>query len=390
MRAVPWILPVLLVLAAGCRCEGPASGLAGAPDPPVPQDSTGPVLRVSLGLKDVELREIVRVIARIADVEFAYDPGEPRLRQKVTVSASEKPWQTFLEELLARHGLVLLELPGGVYGIRSAESEADAGRRATVNAREADELWARALFASSCDTNYTVRQAEDLFLEALRKADNRALILISLGDYHSGPMPMRQALRGFSRTVAENVASEGGRLAESRDWAEQEPFDADVEQAAAALHEIMKGAMRQSLDELTEAAMTAPQSRALRCYLAAAAEDPTCTIAWYRIATSTEAGDELRRRALSNFVMRDPNNGLPHYLEAGKHLGREDLAACLVSVKAGNSKSLRIPQSPMPKQFSLAFPDREPYRAAGLAGRPVSAGVFGISGDNAGRSGLLG
>jgi hypothetical protein len=74
--------------------------------------------------------------------------------------------------------------------------------------------------------------------------------------------------------------------------------------------------------------------------------------------------------------MWDTDNALPHYLNAFNHLERDQLPSALLSLQKGNRKALRVPSTPTPKDFALAFPKTEPYRDASIAGEPVPPAVL--------------
>lgn len=244
-----------------------------------------------------------------------------------------------------------------------------------ASAAESDDLWARALFLSSCDTDTTVAQAEALFLKALQKAQRKGSIFVSLGDYYSGPAPMREAVHAMSASVQDDIRPDVDKEAETLVASDGKPSDAQIERVAEALSELVNQSWRKHLGEM-EDAITGPQSKALRHYLAAAAEDPKLSIAWFRIAMNQQASETLKQKARSNFTMWDPTNALPHYLEAFDNLDREQLPAALLSLRKGNRKTLRVPRTPMPDDFRLAFPKTKPYRDASVAGKPVPPSVL--------------
>jgi tetratricopeptide (TPR) repeat protein len=252
---------------------------------------------------------------------------------------------------------------------------------ALASATESDDLWARALFFSA-DTNTTVEQAEALFLKALQKAEHKGPIFVSVGDYYSGPAPMREAVHAMSESVQDDIRTDVEKEAEALVASDGKPSDTDIERLTESLSELVNQSLRDHFGEM-EDAITGPQSKALLYYLAAVAEDPKLSIAWFRIAVNQQAGEKLKRKARSNFTMWDTDNALPHYLEAFDHLEREQLPSALLSLRKGNGKTLRIPHTPMPKDFALAFPNTEPYRDAGVAGEPVPPSVlrFALGGD---------
>jgi type II secretory pathway component GspD/PulD (secretin) len=97
-------------------------------EPPKPRDSDGGT--VSITLDNVQLRDFVRMVSRIAGVSFSFDPKESKFDESTSVDIKEKPWKPFFAGVLAQHGLVLSEdSPGSqTYSIIRAVS-ADAAAR---------------------------------------------------------------------------------------------------------------------------------------------------------------------------------------------------------------------------------------------------------------------
>ncbi len=250
----------------------------------------------------------------------------------------------------------------------------------TSRAAESDDLWARALFFSSCYTNTTVEQVEALFFNALQKAERKGPIFVSLGDYCSGPAPARQTLHSMSASIQDDIKPDLEKETEGLIPLDDKQSDAKIERLAKSLSELVNRSLRNHFDEMKmiEAVITGPQSKALRYYLAAAAEDPKLSIAWFRIAMNQQANDKLKQKARSNFVMRNPDNALPHYLEAFDNLDREQLPSALLLLRKGNRKTLHVPRTPIPETFRLAFPKTESYRDAGIAGKPVPPSILRI------------
>jgi tetratricopeptide (TPR) repeat protein len=242
------------------------------------------------------------------------------------------------------------------------------------HAAESDDLWARALFLSSCDTT-TVQQSEVLFLKALQKVDRKGPIFVSLGDYYSGPAPMRQAAHSISASVQDDIRPDVEKEAETLVASDGKPSNGEIERVAESLSKLVSQSFRDHLGEM-EDAITRPQSKALLYYLAAVAEDPKLSIAWFRIASNQQADDKLKQKARSNFIMWNPDNALPHYLEAFEDLDQEQLPSALLSLRKGNRKTLRVPHTPMPERFHFAFPQTKLYRDAGVAGKPVPLAIL--------------
>ena len=85
---------------------------------------------VSITLDDVELRDFVRMMTRIADISLSCDPKEPKLDERMSANVQDRPWKPFFCSVLAQHGLLMVEdSPGsGTYSIIRAESADVAAR----------------------------------------------------------------------------------------------------------------------------------------------------------------------------------------------------------------------------------------------------------------------
>lgn len=116
-RSVPIVVMILVLMSTGLVEEGAAQ--AG-------KRRTG---LISVTLTDVDLSDVLMMMSRISGANFIYDPGEPKLRNRVTLNVTDKPWKPFIRELLAQHGLVVVETADGAYLVQPVQSKAMAIRR---------------------------------------------------------------------------------------------------------------------------------------------------------------------------------------------------------------------------------------------------------------------
>lgn len=241
---------------------------------------------------------------------------------------------------------------------------------------EADDLWASALLlsATSTDPDMPRWQVNRAFALALREAKDKAPIFVSLGDYWSGMGPLAQNVADMVGDVRKDVNEKTARQLEAPAGSSQ-PSQGDAEARAQALVESMSAAVRESLEKhgqgLAES-ISGLKSQALRYYLAAAAEDPSCIRAWYCIAANEQAPDALRSQARQRMKSAQPDNSLPYYLEGITLCERGEPAKALEAVQAGNRKVFSVPQPPVPTEFRLRFPDTKSYREEGMTGKPVT------------------
>ncbi len=92
---------------------------------------------VSLTLDDVQLRDVVRMMTRIAGVDLSFDSKDPTFGERTSINVENKPWKPFFSSVLAQHGLLLVEdSPGSqTYSIiRAASPDAAARIRASQDA----------------------------------------------------------------------------------------------------------------------------------------------------------------------------------------------------------------------------------------------------------------
>ncbi|HVS01705.1 MAG TPA: secretin and TonB N-terminal domain-containing protein [Thermoanaerobaculia bacterium] len=71
--------------------------------------------RISLSLRDADLKEVLRSFARLADMNLILDP---RVKGRVTVELHDVPWDQALHVILKTHGLGI-EIDGGtIWSVR--------------------------------------------------------------------------------------------------------------------------------------------------------------------------------------------------------------------------------------------------------------------------------
>jgi hypothetical protein len=240
-----------------------------------------------------------------------------------------------------------------------------------AHATESDDIWAEAIFSSIPSTNITRQQVETLFLRALQKAEAKGPILVSLGDYYSGPGQMALAVNSLTTRIQEDTAPVFEKQAEAMAASGHEPSDTEIKKLAEAISELTNKSLLKHAGGIV-ALFAAAESQSLRYYLAAVEEDPKLPVAWLRIATSQNAGKKLQLTARSTFAKCDPKNSMPYYLQAFVFNDHERMSQALNAVQKGNLRSFRTPRTPMPEHFTLAFPDTEPHRDAGVAGTPMT------------------
>jgi hypothetical protein len=99
-----------------------------------PKEPTSNGNLISISLDDVALIDMIRMMNRITDASFAFDPSDPNLNKRITIDIRDKPWKPPFRAALIQHGLVLIEdTPGSnSYSIVPAKSKAVATRRAAA------------------------------------------------------------------------------------------------------------------------------------------------------------------------------------------------------------------------------------------------------------------
>ncbi|MBI3863409.1 MAG: hypothetical protein HY290_16080 [Planctomycetia bacterium] len=238
----------------------------------------------------------------------------------------------------------------------------------------ADELWARALWLSLPPNQASSDEVASLFSAALSRAKMKAPIYVSFGDAASGPNVMREMLNraamALTSAFATDLASNARPLARKLDL----PKDESTKLLELTIQKSFENALKQDrvrgeIDALV-ANMKDGSDASMTYYVAAIAEDQDFMPAWYRLATRSKG--EQRSHAVAEFIRRDSENALPHYLRAADEIENGDLSAGLKSVQAGNRlKACRIYNSPRPKAFALKWPDNEFCREFGVVGAPL-------------------
>jgi len=214
------------------------------------------------------------------------------------------------------------------------------------------------------DESLGLEQVENLFLEAIRGAANKAPIHVSLGDYCAGGRASRTLqVVGVAEGISEPKPESNARD-ESSTPSDVNVSDGESNSAWNDLSESAKERLQRALEIIK-----APSKRALHFYLMATIEDPDYSIGWFSILANVEATSDQQQEAYENLKRLDPKNALPHYVRAVSYLGMEDFVSALRAVEDGNQ--VRVYRRPMPTDVSLVFPDIERFRELGLVGKQV-------------------
>ena len=105
---------------------------------------------------------------------------------------------------------------------------------AEARAATSDDLWAKAMLMSS-DPTTSAEEVERLYLEAVKAASHKAPILVSLGDYFGGVMPMRQLVDDWTAKTEEDIEPEVEEVAKELFEEGSEPSEEKIEEAAERL-----------------------------------------------------------------------------------------------------------------------------------------------------------
>jgi len=229
-----------------------------------------------------------------------------------------------------------------------------------------DDLWATAILLSS-DPSTTAEETERLYLEAVKAASHKAPILVSLGDYFGGVMPMHQVVNDWMAETIADVEPEIEEITKDLVADGGEPSEAKIEEAAEKLWAEIQDSMMGTGVEIV-GGLEKNKSKALRYYLAAVSSDPGHALGWYRVAMSRDAEDELRAKARQQLKAAAPDNALPYYLEALALADANKPLDALNAIQEGNRWRVRTLAGALPRNYQLRFPDTEANREAELAG----------------------
>ncbi len=242
--------------------------------------------------------------------------------------------------------------------------------------QNANDEWARALWLSLPLSRASDAEVTAQFLLALKLADSKAPIYVSMGDA-AAQLAYRQSVEDAFDSVQEEFASE------LRSELEQKlpPINLeDEEQVKAALKESLENsysvlarndATLDAIGKLVDASDNAT-SASVAYYLAAVAEDSNYLPAWFKLTKFSE-GDAFDEFA-QHFREDDPDNALPHYMIAGEHVRRNELDAALEATKAGNTKpNCRWYPAEFPAKFDLRYPQSEFLEQYEAVGEPMTA-----------------
>jgi tetratricopeptide (TPR) repeat protein len=227
-----------------------------------------------------------------------------------------------------------------------------------------DELWARAVWLSSCGASSD--QVARVFGAALSRAKKRAPIYVSFGDALTA-LGLFDSLSGGMELVVGRLTADSSAHAKDLEHAPNE------QERAKVLEKVFSDSFKKSANQLLTQLLkkeSGARQKAAACYLAAVAEDPEYKPAWQRLAFLLKGAP--RDQVVADFVRRDPDNALPYYLRAIAEIDRGDLGAALSSVQLGNGKTVcRTYPGPCPPAVGLHYQDDDPYREFGIVGRPV-------------------
>jgi tetratricopeptide (TPR) repeat protein len=216
-----------------------------------------------------------------------------------------------------------------------------------------DELWARAVWLSSCGASSD--QVARVFGAALSRAKKRAPIYVSFGDALTA-LGLFDSLAGGMELVVGRLTADTSAHAKDLEHAPNE------QERAKVLEKVFSDSFKKSANQLLTQLLkneSAARQKAAACYLAAVAEDPEYKPAWQRLAFLLKGAP--RDQVVADFVRRDPENAVPYYLRAIAEIDRGDLGAALSSVQLGNGKTVcRTYPGAMPAGRRSALPGRRP------------------------------
>lgn len=228
--------------------------------------------------------------------------------------------------------VVAATLVATVLVIASNERQA----RSTKPVARADQFWAEALLSKLSSTDGDDVCSRRNFAEALRRTDQKAPILVTLGDLASSLIS--------AQTLSDSETAKHSRHIFVR---KIDPID--------IAESILRG-----VNDLQEASTAAYQS--------AVREDANCLVGWMRL-TGAES-EAVAGHAATELVQRDPDNAFCHYILAAFEQDAELLFRRIAAGNKAQRFSKYVPESP--KLFHLQIPNTNEFRRLGIANMPLA------------------